>query len=221
MPEPTPADLKRLQTLENRLGKAQAERSDLVAERKELRASVTANVRKVRELEKVQARAATQIESVLAQNTELATQLDEVTSDLDALRAASLELRKRADDAEAKLAAAQASVAAEQAARTKAEQERDRLAKTLAVANEQLAGKAITPVIPAADVARLVDTLVADIGRNVPGLAVRDGEVRLKVAFGQVGRESGFVLPTATSPPETQANLHELALRFDRSPKET
>jgi hypothetical protein len=40
--------------------------------------------------------------------------------------------------------------------------------------------------------------------------------MRLKIAFGKIGRESGFVLPTAESPPELRENLHELSLRFDR-----
>jgi len=36
------------------------------------------------------------------------------------------------------------------------------------------------------------------------------------VAFGRVGGDNGFVVPSATSSPETRDNLHEIALRFDR-----
>jgi len=94
--------------------------------------------------------------------------------------------------------------------------DRDGLTKNLALANTQLAGQAIEPVLPAAEVVKLVDGLVGDLGSRLPGLVIRDGETRLKVAFGRVGGDNGFVVPSATSSPETRDNLHEIALRFDR-----
>ena len=65
--------------------------------------------------------------------------------------------------------------------------------------------------------ARLIDGFVEEIGGGLPGLAVREGEIRLNVAFGKVGRATGFVVPSADAPPEVRKNLHEVAVRFDRS----
>jgi len=60
-------------------------------------------------------------------------------------------------------------------------------------------GQAIEPVLPAAEVAKLVDGLVGDLGSRLPGLVICDGEMRLEVAFGRVGGDNGFVVPSATS----------------------
>lgn len=215
---PTPRDLRRLQTLEERLGKAQDDRKDLVTERKELRAAVVTHQRRARDLEKETAVAATQIEAVVAENRTLAARLEEAEADLERLRAEALALKQAADAAQARLSAAEATAAEAQKVRATAEKQRDDATGSLAIANKQLAGEKITPVMPAADVAKLVDKLFVDLGTQLPGLSVRDGEMRLKVAFGQVGRDSGFVMPTATSPPEVRENLHELSLRFDRAP---
>ena len=93
------------------------------------------------------------------------------------------------------------------------------VAERLKIADEQLTGKELTPVLPAQDVAKLVDRLVTDLATGLPGVVVREGEVRLKVAFGKVGRATGFVVPSAESPPELRQNLHEVAIRFDRTPQ--
>lgn len=48
-------------------------------------------------------------------------------------------------------------------------------------------------------------------------MVVRDGEIRLQVAFGKVGRASDFVVPSADAPPDVCKNLHEVSVRFDRT----
>jgi hypothetical protein len=48
-------------------------------------------------------------------------------------------------------------------------------------------------------------------------MVVRDSEVRLEVAFAKVGTATGFVVPSAEAPDEVRKNLHEVAIRFDRS----
>lgn len=58
-----------------------------------------------------------------------------------------------------------------------------------------------------------MDTLFQDIGSGMTGLDVREGEVRLQVAFGKVGRTTGFVVPGPDVPVE---NLHQVTARFDR-----
>lgn len=217
MPEISARDLRRLEALEGRLTKAQSDRQALATERRELRAAVTANARAAREAERRVAAAGDQLEAVLAENQKLAARLDEVTADVERLRAAGVELRQQADAAGAELAAAR-----EQLEKTKAEleavtAERAQLSDRVKVADEQLAGKAITPVLPPKDVAVLVDRFVNDVSAGLPGMAVRDGEIRLQVAFGKVGTTTGFVVPSAESPEDVRKNLHEVAIRFDRS----
>jgi multidrug resistance efflux pump len=217
MAEISASDLRRLEALEGKLAKAQDDRKTLAEEKRELRAAVAAGARQRRALDQEIANTTGQLEAVLAENAALAQRLEDVTSDLERIRSASLELRKEVDAARADLKNAQSSLTRAQRELSVAQADRTNLAKTLALANEQLAGKSITPVLPATDVAKLVDGLVSDLGRGLPGLAIRDGEVRLKVAFGTIGETTGFVIPSAKSPPEMRENLHEVAVRFDRA----
>jgi DNA repair exonuclease SbcCD ATPase subunit len=217
MPEISARDLRRLEALEDKLTRAQDERKALAAERRELRAAVTANARRARALEREAAAADTKLEAVLAENAALAARLDETAADLEQLKAASLELRAQLDGASADLESGKEALAKAQDELGAVAKERDGLADSLKLANEQLAGKGITPVVPAKEVAKLVDQLVVEIGTGLPGMVVRDGELRLLVAFGKVGQQTGFVVPSAESPPEVRENLHEVAIRFDRT----
>jgi len=212
-------DLRRLEALEGRLDKSQDERKTLVAERRELHSAVAANARLARASEKEAADANAKLEDVLAQNAALAKRLDEITTDRERLEEAPLELRTELDSVRRELKDAHESLTNVRRELTAAQADRDGFAETAELASEQLEGKSIPPVLPAKDVAKLLDALVSEIGSGLPGLAVRDGEVRLQVAFGKAGRKSGFVLPSATSPPEVRGNLHELAIRFDRTPE--
>lgn len=217
MPEISARDLRRLEALEGRLAKEQGERKALAAERRELRAAVAANARQARAAEKQAARAERQLEEVLAENAALAARLDEARADLERLQKASLELRSGLETAQDDLAGARESLTGVQKDLEAATTDRDDLAATLKLANDQLAGKEITPVLPAKDVAKIVDSFVSELGGGLPGMVVRDGEVRLQVAFGKVGQTSGLVVPSAESPPEVRKNLHEVAIRFDRA----
>lgn len=99
----------------------------------------------------------------------------------------------------------------------KTSSEREALSERLKLAEAQLKTDTITPVLPAKEVARLIDGFVDEIGTGLPGLSVREGEIRLQVAFGKVGRASGFVVPSADAPPDVRKNLHEVSIRFDRT----
>jgi hypothetical protein len=217
VPEISARDLRRLQSLEDRLTREQSERKALAAERRELRAAVTANARRAREAEKELASCRAQVEALLKENAAAASRLDEARADVEQIRTASLELRDQDDEARAQLAEAQEALAAARKEVGSIAAERDGLAETLKLANEQLAGKEMTPVLPAKDVANLVDGFVVELGSGLPGLAVREGEIRLQVAFAKVGEVSGFVVPSAESPPEVRENLHQVSVRFDRT----
>jgi hypothetical protein len=217
MPEVSVRDLRRLEALEGRLTKAQSERKALAQERRELRGALSANARAARDADRRAASVGGQLEAVLAENQKLAARLDEVTADLERLRSAGVELREQADEAKAQLAAGQEQLTKVQAELEVATSERDQLAERVKVADDQLAGKGITPVLPPKDVAALVDRFVGSVSSGLPGMAVRDGEIKLQVAFAKIGTTTGFVVPSSDAPEEIRQNLHEVALRFERS----
>ena len=217
MPEISARDLRRLEALEGRLTKTQEERKALAAERRELRAAVNANARRAREAEKKAAAAGEKLEAVLRENAALAARMDEIQADLTRVEAAAVQLREQVDTAAAELGGAKEALAAAEGRVGGLEKERDSLADSLKLANEQLSGKGLTPVLPAKEVAKLVDGLVVEIGSGLPGMVVRDGELRLQVAFGKIGQQTGFVIPSAEAPEEIRKNLHEVAIRFDRT----
>jgi len=217
VPEVSATDLRRLEALEGRLDKTRDEQKKLTAERRQLRAAATAATRRIRELEKEAGAAEKKLDAALAENASLATRLDESSKDLERLKAASLELRTELDAARGELEKAAESAAQAQKEASSLRKERDDLADSLALANEQLAGKSIAPVLSANEVSRLVDGFVTDLGSRLSGMAIRDGELQLRVGFEKVGRATGFVVPSSESPPEVRDNLHEVSIRFSRT----
>ena len=217
MPEISTRDLRRLEALEGRLSKAQSERKALSEERRELRTAVAANARAARDADRRAAAAGDKLEAVLAENQKLATRLDDMTADLERLRSAAAELRKQSDEVQAQLAVGQEQLLNAQRELKVLTSERDQLAERVKIADDQLAGKGMAPVLPPKAVAVLVGSLVNDVTAQLPGMAVRDGEIRLQVAFAKVGTTTGFVVPSADAPDEIRHNLHDVAIRFDRS----
>lgn len=152
---------------------------------------------------------------LIAENRRLAAQIDALSGDLAVVMTV-------ADEAKAGLDA----VRAETEARVRAEltasvqrvqAERDLLSQQLVTANKQLLEQGKTPILPADQVAVLINDLVGKMQTNLSGMLVREGEVKLKVAFGAVGETGGFVIPTADSTPEIRENLQEVTFRFDRA----
>jgi chromosome segregation ATPase len=217
VPEISAQDLRRLRALEERLEKAQDDRKSFTAERRELRARATAAEREVRAAGSRTAEVEGRLEALLAENARLAARLDEIAKDGEKLRDAGERLREQLDEAKKAVREGAAETKRVTKSLQKAETESDRLAERLKLAEAQLKSKTTTPVLPAREVARLIDGFVEEIGGGLPGLAVREGEIRLNVAFGKAGRSTGFVVPSADAPPEVRKNLHEVAVRFDRS----
>lgn len=217
MPEVSAQDLRRLRTLEQRLEKVQDERRSFGAERRELRGRATASERAARAAEANTAEVEGRLEALLVENARLAARLDDISSDAVKLRAAGMKLREQLDDARKAVREGAAEAKRLAKASQKAEAEASRLGERLKLAEAQLRTKTTTPVLPAREVAKLIDDFVEEIGGGLPGLGVREGEIRLNVAFGKVGRATGFVVPSADAPPDVRKNLHEVAVRFDRS----
>lgn len=217
MSELSAQDLRRLQTLEERLEKAADEKRSFTVERRELRARATAAERAAKSAEKRAAELDDKLAAVLTENARLATRLDEIAADAEHLRAAAVKLREELDATKKSLreAVAEGKRLGKTLGRTEAD--RDRFAEHLKLAEAQLKAKTTTPVLPAKEVAKLIDGFMEEIGTGLPGLSVREGEIRLQVAFGKVGRASGFVVPSADAPADVRENLHEVSFRFDRT----
>ncbi|HVL53010.1 MAG TPA: hypothetical protein VM344_01970 [Vitreimonas sp.] len=216
MPEISAEDLRRLRALEGRLEKARESARSFGAERRELRAAARESERAAKAMERRAVEVEGRITALLEENASLASRLETATADAERLRTAAAELRDRLDGAEAELKAARSDERKLARSLEQVESERDRLAERLKLAEGQLKGQAATPLLPAKEVARLIDNFVGELGAGLPGMTVRDGEVRLQVGFAKVGRATGFVVPSAEAT-ETPPNLHEVAFRFDRS----
>ena len=217
MPEISAQDLRRLRALEARLERATEDRKSATAERRELRERATAAERAARAADARAAEVDERLGALLAENARLAARLEEIAADGQKLRTAGVKLRDQLDEAQKAVRQGAAESKRLTRALGKAEGESERFAERLKLAEAQLKSKTTTPVLPAKEVARLIDGFVEEIGGGLPGLGVREGEIRLNVAFGKAGRATGFVVPTADASPEIRKNLHEVTVRFDRS----
>ena len=217
MPEVSAQDLRRLKALEERLEKAQDEKKSFTVERRELRARATAAERTAKSAEKHAAEVDERLAALLVENNRLAARLGEIAADSERLQAAGLKLRAQLDETKKGLREAVAASRKLTRSLQKTESERDHVGERLKLAEAQLKTTTTTPVLPAREVAKLIDGFVTEIGTGLPGMVVRDGEIKLQVAFGKVGQATGFVVPSADAPPEVRKNLHEVAVRFDRS----
>lgn len=199
------------------MAKATGDRKSLAAERKELRAAVTANARRAKAAEETAAADSERLDKLVEENAQLAAERDRAVADAQLLESTSATLRSDLTRAaaEAKAAKREAASLAKQLSSAGAEVERGR--EALAVARAQLEKDGTDLMLPTSEVAELVDHLIVDFSDRMPGLGIRDGELRLKVAFGKVGGQPGLVLPTPTSPAAVLDSLQDITLRFDRS----
>ena len=216
MPDISAEDLRRLRALEGRLTRADEKARSSVAERRELRARATAAERTAKKAEKRAGDIEERVTALIEENAKLAARLDGVATDSERLREAASSLREQLDEAKGSLKAAASDHKALTRSLQEAESERDRLAERLKLADAQLEGKTGARVLPAKEVAQLIDSFVDEMGSGLPGMVVRDGEIKLQVAFAKVGRATGFVVPSADAPTEVGRNLSEVAIRFDR-----
>ena len=95
--------------------------------------------------------------------------------------------------------------------------EKAELESEMSLRNKQLARQGKVPLLPPEKVALLMGDLVERFGGRLPGMKLATGELKLKVAFGEAGDVSGFVIPTTDADPKIKENLHELTVRFDRA----
>ena len=154
------------------------------------------------------------LEPLLAENQRLAAQIDATATESAALRATAAAAKA---DVEAARADTDAAVRAELGKQIeKLTTQQAALQKQLDTAKVQLKEQGKTPIVPAEQVASLLNDLVGQFQTNFSGLQIRDGELALRVGFAAAGDVTGFVVPTADSTPEMRESLQEIRLRFDR-----
>lgn len=159
------------------------------------------------------------IEPLLAENQRLAALLEGADKETKALRDATASANR---DIEAARAETDKAVRTELGADIKRLiSEQSRLQAQVETASAQLKQQGKTPVLPAGQVASLLNDLVGKFETNFSGLHIRDGELSLKVGFGAAGELGGFVVPSVDSTPEVRENLHEITLRFERGGAES
>jgi chromosome segregation ATPase len=209
MPEIGARNLRRLAALETRLEKSRGERARLATERTELRRSVAAGEKALRSSED-------QVSALVEENKRLADELAVATKDAEALRRAAQAAKEGITEARKQLRAAESARGKAEKRSVALERERDRLGDRLKIAEAQVKGKP-AQIVSANEAAGLVGDLIDRLQSGLGAVAVREGELRLKVAFGKVGRTSGLVLPTPESAEELRGSLHDVAIKFDRS----
>jgi multidrug efflux pump subunit AcrA (membrane-fusion protein) len=209
MPEISARDLRRLESLDTKLRKAQESQRKQASEARSLRGRLQA-------AERASATADSRLQELLAENQQLAAQVESTTADLERAATSGEEARTRADQATAEAEAAGKRAAEAEARAKRLQSEAGKLGERIKVAEAQLEGKGVDPVVPASRVAELVDVFIDELRGGLGGLDVNRGELRLKVGMAVVDDEPGFVLPTAASSEETVNALQEVTLRFDR-----
>jgi len=154
-----------------------------------------------------------QVGRLLAENAKLGKELEAARGDAE-------RAERALGDARKELSGAQKELRRESRLRTKAEdarrslqEERDTLTETLQLANKQLAGESMHPVLPPKAVAGLLGNLVAELDSQLGGMTVAAGEVQLKVGVQQIGEEPGFVLPSVERPLDPES-VQAVSVRF-------
>jgi chromosome segregation ATPase len=209
MPEISARDLKRLQALDERLRKAQAERRELTSEVRAMRAQADTAVRAAAGLEE-------QVGALVQENRTLADALESIRADLAGAEDAAVEARRSAEEANRAGDEARASAETARAELERTEAERSRLAERVKAAETQLADRDIDPVVPPSRVAELVDGFVRDLGAGMSGLDVSRGELRLRLGVANAGDQAGFVVPSILAERVQIEHLQEVTLHFER-----
>jgi len=155
------------------------------------------------------------ISQLIEENRRLAEQMETLPGDLAAMRQVAEDARAGLDSA---IAEAEARIRSELTDQINLFQgQRDSLQAQLDIVTKQLGDEGKPPLLPADKLAEMVGGLVDQMQGSLGGLRIRDGDVKLKVAFGVVDEVGGFMIPAIDSPPELRENLQEITFRFDRA----
>lgn len=93
--------------------------------------------------------------------------------------------------------------------------ERDIIVERLALMEAQLQDEGKVPAIPAGQVVQMIGGLMDAFQTGVPGMALQESTISLRVALESAGDHGGFVIPRPGSSEEMKDILHELTFSFD------
>lgn len=155
-----------------------------------------------------------QLRRLVEENARLAEKLEASEGARDGLARGLAELREELELLQGQLREAAEAIAATEGRTRALQQERDRLQESMALASSRLYEEGRPPVLSAAEVSSLVDRLLKNLGSQLSGMSVQEGELTLNVAFEKVGDQTGFVLPTVDSPPQSREGLHTISVRL-------
>lgn len=216
------AELRRLRSLEQRVVRVEEHRRSLREERDELKAMARQLRRDLRDLQRTLATVQKGAAEAEARIIELVEANRELAAALRAAEKEALAAGEVAERSAARAEAAQAALEKAKADGAAARTEVKHLAKALATAQrqlelsqKQLAAEGGLPLLHPDQVKDMLDDFVESF--EVHGLAVRDGSIRLNVAFGAVEGEAGFVIPTPELDTSNVA-LHQITLNLSARP---
>lgn len=156
------------------------------------------------------------INDLIGENRRMAEQLDSFTGDLERLKTSAEESSIAARTASAEAAVANKARAAVEKKLAAAQAQQDKLASQLVLLNKQITDAGKTPFLTADQVAGMLDGFIEQLNLSTGGLAIRNGDIRLKVGFGAAGEAVGFVIPTTETAASIKDSLHEVTLHFER-----
>ncbi len=187
---------------------------ELATQLKTLTSRATAADKAAAELEKKLAAERARNEALAADDQATARRLEELTRTRNAAVDAAGELREKLGAAHEALAEVRAAEALLRAGQAAAEAKNVLLAAENDTLRATLGAKELPTVVPPQALAGMTASLLDSLGSALPGLVVKSGELKMKVAVGDRG---GFVVPTAAAPASFKDILHEVTLQFARA----
>jgi len=221
MPEIPARELRRLESLSERIVRVE-DRSKLTrTQRDEAREEVKQLKAKVRELEKTirdltaaaessAAGSSEQIDELLSENQRLADDVATAVRTADKVTAQSAKLADTRDSLKTQvqiLTAEGKKLNKDLAAASKAN---TTLTSQLTTATAQLQADGVSVLIPPDKVGGLLDDFVSKI--DIGGLEIQEGDIRLSVAFGTAGESAGFLIPSIAADDDLPLHTINLSL---------
>ena len=82
---------------------------------------------------------------------------------------------------------------------------------------QQLRQQEKIPLLTTQGSVELITRFIGQLSESMTEFQLKTGNIKLKVAFGQVGDYRGLVVPTIDSQPQIVEQLQEITLQFDRN----
>ncbi|MDQ3914996.1 MAG: hypothetical protein M3323_06640 [Actinomycetota bacterium] len=173
------------------------------------------------EAEKRATRAEEQVSSLLSENERLAealhgaiTDVERLSRDVDARGQQLIETREELETVRAHQARLEVDL-------DRVEGDAARLRDRAVLADALREQGKLSDLLPVSAVTKMVGDLVADLRRQIPGMDLKDGQVRLKVAFAGAGGTAAVVVPGPEMAAEFRDSLSELVFGFERGTAES